>query len=85
MRQLLLEFEGLQNTRHLALLNYEAADLNLAGKRFEIASLLNHIHANEPEEVQQEFATADAYAQAVRLDPNDRASAYYLRLAQQGK
>ncbi|WP_216323870.1 tetratricopeptide repeat protein [Deinococcus aestuarii] len=28
---------------------------------------------------------ADAYAQAVRLDPADRASAYYLRLAQQGK
>ena len=67
LRQLLLEFEGLQNTRHLALLNYEAADLNLAGKRFEIASLLNHIHANEPEEVQQEFATADAYVQAANL------------------
>ncbi|MEW6420604.1 MAG: tetratricopeptide repeat protein [Deinococcota bacterium] len=28
---------------------------------------------------------AEAYAQAVRLDPNDRSSAYYLRLAQQGK
>lgn len=28
---------------------------------------------------------ADAYAQAVRLDPEDKASAYYLRLAQQGQ
>lgn len=28
---------------------------------------------------------AEAYGQAVQLDPNDKSSAYYLRLAQQGK
>lgn len=28
---------------------------------------------------------AEAYAQAVQLDPNDKASAYFLRLAQQGR
>lgn len=28
---------------------------------------------------------AEAYGQAVQLDPNDQSSAYYLRLAQQGK
>ncbi|AWN24358.1 hypothetical protein DKM44_14925 [Deinococcus irradiatisoli] len=30
-------------------------------------------------------AAASAYGQAVALDPNDKASAYYLKLAQQGK
>ncbi|MGM9319945.1 tetratricopeptide repeat protein [Deinococcus aquaticus] len=30
-------------------------------------------------------AAAEAYAQAVTLDPTDRSSAYYLKLAQQGK
>ncbi|WP_420594904.1 tetratricopeptide repeat protein [Deinococcus sp.] len=36
-------------------------------------------------ERQDYAAAASAYGQAVQLDPSDKASAYYLRLAQQGK
>lgn len=36
-------------------------------------------------EVRNFGGAAEAYAQAVQLDPNDKSSAYFLRLAQQGK
>ncbi|GAA5535189.1 tetratricopeptide repeat protein [Deinococcus aluminii] len=36
-------------------------------------------------EMKNYAGAAEAYAQAVQLDPSDKSSAYYLRLAQQGK
>ena len=72
--------------------NYTAGDKAAAEQGFIQATQLNPKYAKawawagRTAYERQDFpAAASAYGQAVALDPNDASSAYYLKLAQQGK
>ncbi|WP_034386087.1 tetratricopeptide repeat protein [Deinococcus sp. YIM 77859] len=71
---------------------YTAGDQAGAEAGFQEATRLNPQYAKAwawlgrvRYEANNYAGAAEAYEQAVRLDPNDRSSAYFLRLAQQGK
>ncbi len=71
---------------------YTAGDKGAAESGFQQASVQNPDYAKAwawlgrtRYEAKNYAGAAEAYGRAVALDPNDKASAYYLKLAQQGK